>query len=58
MGVISDPPPIPVSPTSAPINRPVIVSCQVTAQRYASIRTSATSGRENSTGGSSPAWSS
>ena len=31
MGVISDPPPIPVRPTSAPISRPVIVSCQVTA---------------------------
>jgi hypothetical protein len=29
IGVSSDPPPIAVSPTSAPINRPVIVSCQV-----------------------------
>jgi hypothetical protein len=29
MGVISEPPPIPVSPTSAPIRRPVSVNCQV-----------------------------
>ncbi len=29
IGVISDPPPIPVNPTSAPISRPVTESCQV-----------------------------
>src|SRR5579859_6310286 len=30
MGVISEPPPMPIRPTSVPISRPVSVSCQVT----------------------------
>src|SRR5262249_59584153 len=66
MGVISEPPPIPVSPTSTPISSPVSVNCQVNAtppaqiersrgnHLYASISTRAISGRENSCGGSSP----
>ena len=33
IGVISEPPPMPVSPTSAPISRPVTESCQFTTVR-------------------------
>jgi hypothetical protein len=29
MGVISEPPPIPVSPTSVPLNSPVRTNCQL-----------------------------
>ena len=31
IGVSSEPPPMPVTPTSAPIRKPLRVNCQVTA---------------------------